>query len=105
MFTPPYRELSHFSGNLAIGVETALNLPKALAIALRSLHGTRIAPLLNDPVSQVKQGTSLAEALASAERQFPPFVLPTLRAGEETGRLDEALRFLEHHCALLDGPA
>ena len=105
MFTPPYRELSRFAGNLAMGVETALNLPKALSIALRSLNGTRIAPLLNDPVKQVRQGASLAQALGSAERQLPPFVLPTLQAGEETGRLDEALRFLEHNCNLLAGPA
>ncbi len=105
MFTPPYRELSRFAGNLAMGVETALNPSKALSLALRSLSGTRIAPLLNDPVKQVQQGASLAQALGSAERQLPPFVLPTLRAGEETGRLDEALRFLEHHCHLLAGPS
>ena len=105
MFTPPYRELSRFAGNLAMGVETALNPSKALSLALRSLRGTRIAPLLNDPVKQVQQGASLAQALGSAERKLPPFVLPILRAGEETGRLDEALRFLEHHCNLLAGPA
>ena len=105
MFTPPYRELSRFAGNLALGVESDLLLPQALSLALRSLARTHVARHLNDPVEKLRQGVSLADALSSAQKQLPRFILPTIRAGEETGRLEESLRFLEKHCSLLARPA
>lgn len=80
-------------------------MPKALSMALRSLKGTRIEQSLADPAAQVKKGSTVADALHGAADTLPPFVLPAIRAGEETGRLEESLRFLQRHCEMLAGPA
>ena len=45
------------------------------------------------------------EALATEPAPWPRFYLPILAAGEQAGRTDESLRFLERHCKLLAGPA
>ena len=50
-------------------------------------------------------GMGLAEALESWKDRFPAFFLPVLRCGEESGRVDQTLEFLECHCRLLAGPA
>ena len=105
MFMPPYRQLALFAGNLAFGIESARSLPRAFSIALRSLHHTRVGRSLHDPVETVRAGATIADTLKQADKFLPPFVIPTIQAGEETGRLEESLRFLEHHCRLLSGPA
>ena len=48
---------------------------------------------------------SLAQSLEVAQGELPPFVLPVLRCGERSGRLDQSLRYLERHCAMLEGPS
>jgi len=56
-------------------------------------------------LERVNEGAGLTEALADADKLFPPFFLPVIWAGEQTGRLDDSLRYLEHHCKSLAGPA
>ena len=102
---PRYDRLARFAGNLAIGVDSAVSMPKALSMALRSLRGMATESRLNEPVRQVKRGATVADALDAAQGLFPPFVIASIRAGEETGRLGEALRFVERHCDMLAGPA
>ena len=53
----------------------------------------------------MRRGETLTEALSGAEELLPPFYLPVIQAGEQSGRLAEALEFLESHCSLLAGPA
>jgi len=54
---------------------------------------------------RAESGMELSDSLEPAEDRFPPFFLPVIRCGEQGGRLDEALRYLERHCALLVAPA
>lgn len=105
MFTPPYRQLGLFAGNFAMGIESALTMPRAFSIALRSLSRTPITRAMIEPVETVRSGTSIADTLRQAERHLPSFVIPTIQAGEETGRLEESLRFLERHCHMLSRSA
>ncbi|MFZ1137474.1 MAG: type II secretion system F family protein, partial [Candidatus Korobacteraceae bacterium] len=53
---------------------------------------------------QTAQGMKLFDALTPFTRSFPSFFLPAVRCGEESGHLDETLRYLESHCRLLIGP-
>jgi type II secretory pathway component PulF len=46
----------------------------------------------------------MAEALAAIEWGLPTFFVPMIQAGEQTGRVEEALRHLERHCRLLVAP-
>ena len=105
MFAPPYEQLSRFAGNLATCLEAGVETTKSLENAARSLAGTPLSGAMQVALTRVGKGTSLAAALAAVEWGLPPFFVPMIEAGEQTGRLDESLRYLEHHCKLLAGPA
>jgi type II secretory pathway component PulF len=47
----------------------------------------------------------LTDAFQPGAEILPPFYLPVVNAGEESGRLVEAFEYLERHCKLLNGPA
>lgn len=64
-----------------------------------------MAPALQVSITRLKKGTSLTEALAAIEWGLPRFFVPMVQTGEQTGRMDEALRHLERHCRLLVAPS
>lgn len=105
MFEIPYEKLGRFSGNLATLLEAGIGIEKGLDSSKRSLGPTRFGGAIEAAQSRVRQGAALHEALAAEPAPWPRFYLPILAAGEQTGRTDESLRFLEHHCKLLAGPA
>jgi type II secretory pathway component PulF len=61
--------------------------------------------ILTAAAKRAASGMQLFEALKPDANCFPAFFLPAVRCGEEAGRLDETLRYLENHCRLLVGPA
>lgn len=103
--TPPYKKLASFSFDLATCAESSADLVRGLELCLKTLKGTPIGDRWGGAVDSLRRGSTLAEALVPGEDMLPPFFLPVVRAGEESGRLGEALRFLEQHCRLLAGPA
>lgn len=105
LFVPPYRQLAMFASNFVVGIESARSLPRSFSIALRSLHHTAARRALEDPVETYRAGTPLAETLRPAAAHLPSFVLPIIEAGESTGQLETALRYLQHHCQLMTGAA
>lgn len=104
MFSPPYPQLARFASSLTMGIDSALTLPRAFSIALRSLQRTRIARSLQMPVEQVRSGTPISTVLNRSRQRLPTFVIPAIQAGEETGQLTEALHFIEQHCRKLSAP-
>ncbi len=103
--TPPYKKLAGFSFGLATCAESSADLVRGLELCLKPMRGTAIGGRWSGAVDAVRRGSSLADALGPAEELLPPFFLPVIQAGEQSGRLGEALRFLEKHCNLLAGPA
>lgn len=103
--TPPYRKLASFSYSLATCAESSADLVRGLELCLKPMRGTAIGGRWTNAVDAIRKGSSLADALSPAAELLPPFFLPVIRAGEQSGRLGEALRFLEKHCNLLAGPA
>lgn len=104
MFSARYDKLAHFAGNLATCLEAGVGVEQSLKTASRSLSGTRLAPALQVSLTRVSKGATMAEALAAIEWGLPKFFVPMIQAGEQTGRIDEALRHLERHCRLLVAP-
>ncbi len=102
---PPYEKLARFAGDLATCLSAGLGVPKSLKMATRVLANTRLAPAMEVALERVTEGTELAEALGDAQRLLPAFFVPVVRAGEQAGRLAESLRYLEHHCKAIAGPA
>ena len=94
-------QLSLFSGNLATCVAAGLDIPRSLTTCQRSAPSPLLREILTAAAKQAAAGKSLFEALKPHARSFPAFFLPAVRCGEESGRLDETLRYLESHCRLL----
>ncbi len=105
MFEVPYEKLGRFAGNLATCLEAGVSIEQALKSSKRSLGPTRFGGAIEVAEIRVREGASLHDALATEAAPWPRFFLPILSAGEQAGRTDEALRFLEHHCKLLVKPA
>jgi type IV pilus assembly protein PilC len=103
--TPPYKKLAGFSFGLATCAESSADMVRGLELCLKPMRGTAIGERWSGAVAAVRKGSSLADALSPAKELLPPFFLPVIQAGEQSGRLGEALRFLEKHCNLLAGPA
>ena len=98
-------QLSLFSGNLATCIAAGLDIPRSLTTCQRSAPSLLLREILTAAAKQAAAGKSLFDALKSHEPSFPAFFLPAVRCGEESGRLDETLRYLESHCRLLVEPA
>ena len=80
-------------------------MPRAVELTVRTMKGTAIGKAWRNAHLTVRDGDSLTTAFSPAHHVLPPFFLPVVRAGERSGRLDEAFAFLEEHCKLLSGPA
>ena len=97
-------QLSLFSGNLATCISAGLEIPRSLTTCQRSAPSPILREILTAAAKRAAGGKSLFDALKPHERSFPAFFLPAVRCGEEAGRLDETLRYLETHCRLLVEP-
>lgn len=105
IWPPPYKELARFSHDFAMCAGSSADLTRGLQLCLKPLAGTRLGNDWVGVVSSVRSGSSLTEAFRAGERSLPPFYLPVVSAGEQSGRLAEAFHFLESHCNLLAGPS
>lgn len=98
-------QLSHFSGNLATCIAAGLDIPKSLSTCGRTSPSPTLRDIVTAAAKQTAQGMKLFDALTPFAACFPSFFLPAVRCGEESGHLDQTLRYLESHCRLLVGPA
>lgn len=101
----PYRLLAQFAHDLRTCCRSGVDIVRGLELCLKAFRKTAIGARWTGAVEEVRGGSSLANALRGAADLLPPFYLPVIKAGEQSGRLEEALEFLENHCKLLAGPA
>jgi len=80
----PGRELALFSQQLARLLKAGLPLDRALEILATLARDRRV-------LERVRDGASLAEAMAAQERAFPPAYVSMVRAGEAGGALQGVL--------------
>lgn len=101
----PYEALTRFSHDFGTCVRSVADLHRGMELCIKALSGTVLARRWARAPEMIQGGATLAEALAPAHDRLPAFYLPVVRAGERSGRLDDAFVFLEEHCKLLAGPA
>ncbi len=77
--------------------------PVAALEASRLVQDSQLDRCLKDVIDGCGRGMSIADSLAPHRRRLPHFFLPVLEAGEASGRLVEAFRFL-HECCLRINP-
>ncbi len=98
------KDVAAFSGNLGTCLRAGLSLPDSIETCTRSSPSLLFRSLGNRMAEAARGGAPLSDALAGAATDLPPFYLPVLRCGEQSGRTDEALRYLQDHCAMLERP-
>lgn len=98
-----YEQLGHLSYNLATCLAAGIELPRAFRTATRS-YAAHDKETWEAVAERLEVGDSLADALRMIEHRLPPFYLPLIGAGEQTGRLAEVLHYLATHCRLLARP-
>jgi type IV pilus assembly protein PilC len=66
-------------------------LVASLKVAKEAIGNQTLADTVAHGIEEVQRGESLARALGSAEKLFPPSVVEMIAIAEETGRLDKEL--------------
>lgn len=84
-------EYSRFTQTLATLLQSGVTLVEALRVAEATLGNTALKMGIREARTQVKEGKSLNEALAS-QALFPGLMLDMLAVGERTGDLSGALQ-------------
>lgn len=78
--------------NLAAMLEAGLTTSRALAVMEKQTRNKKLKSVLSSLISDVRRGSTLSEGFAKFKNIFPPLLISMVRAGEESGKMSEALR-------------
>jgi len=93
------RDLSVASHDLAALLEAGLALDRALELLIELSETKNVRRHLTTVLAKVRDGSSLAEAMASTGKVFPRSYVSVVRAGEAGGNLDKNLQSVGDHLA------
>ena len=96
--------LSLFAQVMAVCLSSGLSPGKALELSASGTQSKALRTAVEVARNRCAQGMALSDALEPAQRVFPHYVLPVIRAGETGGRLVEAFQLLHDHARRL-GPS
>jgi type IV pilus assembly protein PilC len=82
-----------FTDHMAAMIESGTPMMEALE-TYKEDETRKIESIITEIVSDLQQGQKLSEAMAKFPKQFTPFYVSLISAGELTGRLDETLWYL-----------
>lgn len=97
-------KVSQFAGHMSTCLSTGMGVPESLKMAGRSVCAPHQQHLMDAAIKRSKSGMALHESLQPLASRLPSFFIPVVRCGEESGRTDDVLRYLEEHCRLLVRP-
>lgn len=80
-----------FSRNLAVMIGAGLSLTRALEALSRESHNPKFKTIIDDVISEVRQGKSFSESLAKHPKVFSTLYVSMVEAGEKSGKLQESL--------------
>jgi type IV pilus assembly protein PilC len=80
-----------FFRSLATLISAGVSLSRSLAICVQQTGDSRLREALRGIAAELQNGRSLSEALLTRPREFSHFSAASIRAGEQTGTLDEIL--------------
>ncbi len=81
-------------GELAVLLGAGLSLDRALALAIENIEHRPTRDTVTQMLADVREGASLARAMAARPGLFPAMAQSMVEAGEANGRLGEALQRL-----------
>lgn len=78
--------------NLAAMLEAGLTTSRALAVMEKQTRNKKLQSVLSSLISDVRRGGTFSASLEKYKNIFSPLLISMVRAGEESGKLSEALR-------------
>lgn len=94
LFGVPITEKMFFTRNLEIMVKTGVSLPRALNILSQQVKNGKFKRILVHLSEDITKGQSLSDCLLAYPSVFPVVYRETLKIGEETGKIEDALQIL-----------
>lgn len=95
LFGVPLPEKLFFTRNLAIMVKTGVSLPRAINILSQQVRSGKFKKILTQLSVDITEGRLLSACMSSYPSVFSTLYQETLKVGEETGKLEDALSVLE----------
>ena len=88
-------QLTRFSRNLGVLLESGVPIADALKITAKTLSNVQVQKAVKSIERSVKEGKKISAAIEDKNlRVFPPIVVKMIGVGERTGKLDEILLYL-----------
>jgi type IV pilus assembly protein PilC len=87
----PRKELMHFSRQLAVFIKAGIPILDALEVIQEELGHKYFKTIVGEIVSDLRGGSTFADAVARHADAFPPYYIGILHSAELTGRLDTVL--------------
>ncbi len=91
------KQLTLLCAQLAIELKAGLPLVSSLRLVAENEEDKKLKKILDETADDVHAGNSLAESLAARGSGLPRTFIETIRAGEESGRLDETFERLQKY--------
>lgn len=89
--TVKLKEKIFFAQNLSAMLAAGLSLSRALTVTERQTRNKKFKAVIIALQTSVQKGHSLSDSLAEHPRVFPPIFISMVHAGEESGRVADAL--------------
>lgn len=86
-----------FTKHLSIMIKSGLPLKEALDTLANHSGSPKLNQILKEVAKEVQNGQSLTKALSKHDQIFDQFYLGMIKIAEESGSLDETLKFLAQH--------
>ena len=91
------KNLSTFCRNLKNNLKAGIPLVNALKLLEEHLGDKRLCEIINKVINNIKSGLSFSESLEKFKSVFPEFFITLIHFGEESGRLQQILTFMEKY--------
>lgn len=97
VYRPKPNELAEFAGELGTMLASGITLVRAMNIILQSDLRPKPRALYQNVAAALQRGLSFSEALDSQNGAFPPLMVNMFRAGEASGKMDQAAKKIAVH--------
>jgi type IV pilus assembly protein PilC len=87
----PRKDLMHFSRQLAVFIKAGIPVIESLEAINEEMGNKFFRSIVDEIISDLRGGSTFADAAARHDSAFPPYYLGILRSAELTGSLDTVL--------------
>ena len=96
------KDVIFFTQTMAMLIKSGVPVDKALLICIDINRGKAVEKVLEDLLDEVRQGSSLSDALSKYPSLFSRLYVNTVKAGESTGLLGEVLERTYLHLSKME---